>query len=100
VTIRTNLTSIIGRARARNVTVLLCSPGLVPIWGFDDAIEVADVFDELAASYKLPYVPAMGGGVFGRPGSTTDMLHPNATGAWNIEKMVWDKLAPLIGAKP
>jgi acyl-CoA thioesterase I len=96
-TLRTNLTSMIERAQARNVLVLLCGMETPPTHGFQYTIDFHRVFPELAMTYNIPLMPFLLTGVVGLPEyNLGDRVHPNARGAQLIADNMWPYLEPLL----
>jgi acyl-CoA thioesterase I len=92
-----NLATIIERARARNIDVLLCGMETPPTHGFQYSVAFHGIFPRLAARYDIPLVPFLLAGVALNPDlNTSDGIHPNAAGASRIAETVWPYLAPLI----
>jgi len=96
-TIEANLAAIIARARARDITVLLCGMETPPLRGWDYTVEYHRLFPRLAARYQLPLVPFLLEGVALNPElNGGDGVHPNAAGARRIADTVWPYLRPLL----
>lgn len=95
--IEENLAAIIERARARNVSVLLCGMETPPGHGWDYTIAFHRIFPRLAARYGIPLVPFLLTGVALNPDMNgPDGLHPNSRGARQIADNVWPYLRELI----
>ena len=56
-TVRTNLESIIEKAQAQNIQVLLCAMEALPVLGWQYTIDFHNLYPELAAKYHVPLVP-------------------------------------------
>jgi len=92
-----NLSTVIERAQARSIRVLLCGMQAPPLWGWDHARAFQDVFPRLAARYKVPLVPFLLEGVMlNRAMNGPDGIHPNAAGAQAIANLVWPFLERLV----
>jgi acyl-CoA thioesterase-1 len=94
-----NLSAIIERAQARNISVLLCGMEAPPNFGASYTREFHAAFPALARKYRLPFVPFLLNGVAG----TTDLnqadgIHPNVEGARRVADTVWITLEPLLAA--
>jgi acyl-CoA thioesterase-1 len=100
-TVERNLDDIIGRARERNVRVLLCGMEAPPVHGFTYSLRFHQVFPRLASQHGIPLVPFLLSGVVFNPDlNMPDGVHPNAAGARRIADTVWPYLEPLIRADP
>jgi acyl-CoA thioesterase I len=96
-TIEANLSSMIERVRARDVTVLLCGMETPPFKGWDYTVDFHRVFPRVAERYDLPFVPFLLDGVALNPElNGDDLIHPNAEGARRIAETVWPYLEPLV----
>jgi acyl-CoA thioesterase I len=92
-----NLATIIERARARKIDVLLCGMETPPTHGFQYSLAFHGIFPRLAARYDIPLVPFLLAGVALNPDlNTGDGIHPNAAGASRIADTVWPYLADMI----
>jgi acyl-CoA thioesterase-1 len=95
--IEQNLSSIIERAQARNVRVLLCGMETPPAYGWDYTLSFHNLFPRLAAKYRIPLVPFLLSGVAFVPElNGSDGVHPNAAGAQRIASTVWTYLEPML----
>lgn len=84
-----NLSKIIEKAKARNVTVLLCGMLAPPTMGADYQREFSNVFPDLADKYKTEYVPFLLENVaLKKELNQADGIHPNADG----EKIMTDNI--------
>lgn len=98
--LKKNLDTIIQRARARGITVLLTGMEAPPNYGAAYTTEFRRVFRDLASDHKVPFVPFYLEGVAGIPSlNLSDGIHPNPAGSRIIEGTVWKALQPLI-SKP
>jgi acyl-CoA thioesterase I len=92
-----NLSTIIERARARNITVLLCGMEAPPNFGpeYTKAFHLA--FPALAKKYELAFVPFLLNGVAGTTDlNQSDGIHPNVEGARKVADTVWIALEPML----
>ena len=98
-TVERNLSTIIERAQACGIPVLLCGMQAPPLWGWDHARAFQNVFPRLAARYKVPLVPFLLEGVMlNRAMNGPDGIHPNAAGARAIANLVWPYLEQLVAS--
>jgi acyl-CoA thioesterase I len=96
-TIENNLATMIERARARGIRVLLCGMETPPLHGFSYSLDYHRLFPRLAARYDVPLVPFLLDGVALNPDlNGDDEIHPNAAGARRIADNVWPYLEPLV----
>ena len=96
-TIEKNLSTIIERAQAREIRVLLCGMETPPFNGWNYSVEFHRLFPRLAARYNVPLVPFLLAGVALNPEfNQADDIHPNAAGAALIADTVWPFLEPLV----
>lgn len=92
-----NLSEIIRRAQARHITVLLTGMEAPPNYGVSYTAEFRKVFADLAAEYRVAFVPFYLDGVAGRRAlNIADGIHPNAAGARIVAETVWRQLEPLL----
>lgn len=95
--IEANLGTMIERAQAKSVRVLLCGMETLPFNGVNYALEFHQVFPRVAARYNVPLVPFLLEGVALIPEfNLGDGIHPNAAGARRIADTVWPYLQPLV----
>jgi acyl-CoA thioesterase-1 len=92
-----NLSTIIERARARNIAVLLCGMEAPPNFGAAYIREFHLAYPALAKKYQLPFVPFLLTGVAGTTEfNQSDGIHPNIEGARKVADTVWVALAPML----
>jgi len=95
-----NLSTIIERARARGIAVLLCGMEAPPNFGASYTREFHAAFPALARKYHLPFVPFLLNGVAGTTNlNQADGIHPNVEGARIVADTVWSTLEPMLGAR-
>jgi acyl-CoA thioesterase-1 len=95
--VEANLSTIIERAQARGIHVLLCGMETPPFNGWDYSVEFHRLYPRVAAKYKVPLVPFLLAGVALNPEfNGEDEIHPNAAGAKAIAETVWPFLEPLV----
>lgn len=98
-TIRRNLSTMIERAQARGLGVLLCGMETPPIRGVQYSVDFHFLFPELARRHNVALVPFLLDGVFGRADlNLPDGIHPNADGAAAIARTIYPYLLPLLSA--
>ena len=96
-TIESNLGTMIERAQARSLRVLLCGMETFPLNGVDYALEFHRVFPRVAGRYQVALVPFLLEGVALNPRlNGPDGIHPNADGARIVAANVWPYLEPLV----
>jgi acyl-CoA thioesterase I len=96
-TVRQNLETIITRAQAAGVRVLLCGMEAPPLNGLRYSLAFHFLFPDLAEKYDLPLVPFLLTGVIGRRElNREDWVHPNARGAERIAETIWPVLEPML----
>ena len=96
-TVEKNLSTIIERAQARGIRVLLCGMETPPFNGFNYSLEFHRVYPRLADRYHLSLVPFLLEGVALNPDlNGADSIHPNAAGAKAIAEVVWPYLEPMV----
>ena len=96
-TVERNLTTMIERAKSRNIAVLLCGMEAPPIGGLNYSIEFHRLYTRLAERYSLPLVPFFLLRVAGDPDlNLDDRFHPNAAGHKVIAETIWPYLRPML----
>ncbi len=96
-TVERNLTTMIERAKSRNVAVLLCGMEAPPIGGLNYSIEFHRLYTRLADRYNLALVPFFLLGVAGDPDlNLDDRFHPNAAGHRVIADAIWPHLRSML----
>lgn len=96
-TIEKNLSTMIERAQAKRIKVLLCGMLVPPHNGWNYMIAFNGVFPRLARKYNVPLVPFLLEGVALQADmNIADGVHPNAAGAKRIADTVWRFLQPLV----
>jgi acyl-CoA thioesterase-1 len=97
-TVERNLSTMIERAQARGIRVLLCGMETPPLNGWNYTVDFHRLFPRVAQKYGIPLVPFLLDGVALNPDMNgEDEIHPNAAGARRIAETVWPYLEPLIG---
>ncbi|MEQ1868864.1 MAG: arylesterase [Vicinamibacterales bacterium] len=94
-----NLSTIIERAQARRIRVLLVGMEAPPNFGRDYTVAFHQVYPDLAKRYGIPLVPFLLQDVAGVESlNQPDGIHPTAEGARIIANNVWAILRPLLTA--
>lgn len=92
-----NLKTVLDRAVARNIPVILAGMEAPPNNGPDYTREFRNVYTELAQEYPVRFVPFLLAGVAGnRSLNQDDGIHPNARGAQMVADLVWAELEPAL----
>ncbi len=95
--LRQNLSTIIERAQARHIEVVLAGMEAPRNFGRDYDVRFHQVFPELAKKYMVPLVPFLLQDVAGIERlNQRDGIHPTAEGAQIVAKNVWTVLKPLL----
>jgi acyl-CoA thioesterase-1 len=98
--LRRNLAQIIERAQARGITVILAGMEAPPNYGRDYIASFHKVYPELAAQYRVAFVPFLLQGVAGTASlNQRDGIHPTAAGARIVADNVWSVLKPIAEAQ-
>ncbi len=95
--LRHNLSEIIERAQGKGIAVVLTGMEAPPNYGSVYTQEFREVYQELARTYQVYFVPFLLEGIAGNPDlNLTDGIHPNASGARIVEETLWNTLKPLL----
>jgi acyl-CoA thioesterase-1 len=95
-----NLGTIVERARARRIAVLLAGMEAPPNFGTDYTRQFRAVYPALAKRYHVPLVPFLLAGVAGVPGlNQADGIHPNPEGHRIIADLIWRQLEPMLTSR-
>ena len=95
-----NLSEIISRAQARDISVILAGMEAPPNYGQQYTEEFRAAFRDLAAEHDVPLIPFLLEGVAGlRQMNQGDGIHPNPEGARIIEQTIWRTLEPVLEAR-
>jgi acyl-CoA thioesterase-1 len=99
--LKQNLATIIERARARHITVVLAGMEAPPNFGRDYVVQFHRVYPELASRYRLAFVPFLLSGVAGSETlNQRDGIHPTAEGAKIVADNIWTALKPIVATHP
>jgi acyl-CoA thioesterase-1 len=94
---RANLEQIIAALRKSGARVVLAGITLPPNYGPDYIKEFEEIYKDLAAKYKLPFVPFLLEGVVGVPGMMQpDGIHATVRGNEVVARLVLRTLKPLL----
>jgi acyl-CoA thioesterase-1 len=95
---KSNLQSIIHRAKQRGIPVLLVGMEAPPNYGEQYASAFRQVFQDLARENKVTFVPFLLEGVAGVPGlNQSDGIHPTSAGSARIADHLWPAVKTMIG---
>ena len=95
--LRKNLATILERAREKKITVILAGMEAPPNNGPDYTREFRDVYEQLAAEYKVRLIPFLLQGVAGDASlNQADGIHPNTRGAEIVAELIWKELEPAL----
>ena len=98
-TVKSNVSQIISTAHARGISVVLCGMEALPIHGMEYSVAVHNAFADLAARFKVMFVPFLLKDVILDPNMLQpDRIHPNAAGARRIADNVWPYLEAVLRA--
>ena len=96
-TVERNISTMIERAQARGIDVLLCQMEAPPLGGLSYTFDFHRIFTRLADRYKVPLVPFFLVGILGNDElDLNDTLHPNAAGHKVIADAIWPHLRPML----
>lgn len=96
-TMKENLTTIITRARARNIVVILTGMEAPPNYGPEYVASYRAAFQEVAGKERVLFIPFLLDKVAGQAAlNQADGIHPNAEGAKIIADTVWVVLRNLL----
>jgi acyl-CoA thioesterase I len=92
-----NLTTIITRARERNVVVILAGMEAPPNYGQEYATAFRHAYREIAQRQKVLFLPFLLDKVAGQSTMNQgDGIHPNERGARIVADNIWSVLKPLL----
>jgi acyl-CoA thioesterase-1 len=96
---KTNLDKIITKAKAKNVTVLLCGMLAPPTMGADYQREYSNAFPDLANEHHVAYMPFLLDNIaLKRELNQADGIHPNAEGTKIMMENIYKELKPMLKA--
>lgn len=92
-----NIETMIAKARLAGAHVLLIGIRLPPNYGKLYTEKFRRVYEDIAKTQQIPWVPFLLEGVAAHPAlMQPDGLHPNAAGQGKVLGNVWTVLAPLL----
>jgi len=95
--LRKNLATIIERAQAKKIRVVLAGMEAPPNFGQSYTDAFRRVYTDLAAQYKVPLLPFLLQGVAGIERlNQRDGIHPTPEGARMVADNVWTVLRPML----
>jgi len=94
---KANLTEMVRRSQKAGAKVLLLAMKIPPNYGKRYIEMFYEIYPQLAAELKIPYVPFILEEVALKPElMQADGLHPNALGQPAIAEKIWSHLQPLL----
>jgi acyl-CoA thioesterase-1 len=98
--LRQNLSTIIERAQAKRITVVLAGMEAPRNFGRDYVVRFHQVYPDLARKYNVAFVPFLLQDVAGIDRlNQRDGIHPTAQGAEIVANNIWTVLKPLVIAR-
>ncbi len=98
--LRQNLSTIIERAQAKRITVILAGMEAPRNFGRDYVVRFHQVYPDLAKKYNVAFVPFLLQNVAGIDRlNQRDGIHPTAEGAEIVANNVWTVLKPLLSLR-
>lgn len=95
--VKSNLDTIIRKAKAKNVRVLLCGMLAPPTGGTDYSRDFINLFPDLATEHKLDFLPFLLDGIaMKKELNQADGIHPNAEGERLMTDNVYKALKPML----
>ncbi len=95
--LKRNLSTIVERAQARQISVILTGMEAPPNFGRDYISAFHQVYPDLARQYHVPLVPFLLQNVAGIEAlNQRDGIHPTAEGARIVADNVWTVLRPML----
>jgi acyl-CoA thioesterase-1 len=94
---KSNLSTIIKKAKAKNIKVLLCGMLAPPTMGAQYQREYVNAFPDLASEYDVEFLPFLLENVaLNKDLNQPDGIHPNAEGEKIMTENVYKALKPLL----
>ena len=95
---KSNLATIIKKAKAKNIKVLLCGMLAPPTMGAQYQREFVNTFPDLASDFKVEFLPFLLEGIaLDKNLNQADGIHPNADGEKIMTENVYKALKPMLG---
>jgi acyl-CoA thioesterase I len=95
--LRQNLTTIVERAKAQRIQVVLAGMEAPPNFGAAYTASFRQTYREVAAEQGAVLIPFLLEGVAGLPEMNQgDGIHPTAAGAERVADTVWSALRPIV----
>jgi acyl-CoA thioesterase-1 len=95
--LRENLTTILERAKARGIKVILAGMEAPPNFGPAYTAAFRQTYRDVAAEHGAVLIPFLLEGVAGLPEMNQgDGIHPTAAGAQKVADTVWSALRPIV----
>jgi len=92
-----NLGTIIKKAQAKNIEVLLCGMLAPPTMGANYQREYVSAFPDLASHYKLEFLPFLLENIaLNKDLNQPDGIHPNAKGAAIMTTNIYKAVQPML----
>lgn len=92
-----NLATIVERAQAKKIAVILAGMEAPPNFGQDYTVSFRKVYPDVAGQFGVPLIPFLLQGVAGVEGlNQRDGIHPTAEGARTVADNVWTVLRPAL----
>ncbi|MGI8642155.1 MAG: arylesterase [Pyrinomonadaceae bacterium] len=92
-----NLSTIIKKAKAKNIKILLCGMLAPPTMGASYQREYTNAFPDLASEYKVAFLPFLLENVaLNKDLNQADSIHPNAKGEIIMTENIYKALKPML----
>ncbi len=95
---KSNLATIIKKAKAKNIKVLLCGMLAPPTMGAQYQRDYVNAFPDLASEFKVEFLPFLLENIaLNKDLNQPDGIHPNAEGEKIMTDNVYKALKPMLG---
>jgi acyl-CoA thioesterase-1 len=92
-----NLVTIVERAKARGITVILAGMEAPPNFGQEYAVAFRQAYRDVALKERVAFIPFLLQDVAGHSAlNQSDGIHPNPEGAAKVADTVWAVLRPVL----